>query len=607
MSSIEKGIVKFFNPAEGKRFGFVHTESGEEIFFHFGDGAQVALGYGFRGEIHPDFVSGKSPNRDPKKGDELVFERLQGRKDKGPKATPWAFALEYDKLAALASRIGRPQYWAEPNFVGFKTESTSGWFPTTYYAYYPASDEAYEAGIHARKFDTLLLYKQGEVVVTGRTVRWHHGESRLMYGKPEEPVNGIIPADAPDGFYFWNGAKWEKCEQVEVRATSVIIGTTETPAHYRFVGLQAKSGQLIPNQEKLVTSQEFFSIREIATHEVTNLQMVETSVRKDGWWSADERHKWLEPNLTEGFAPELEALLDRLDGAVIRKERVAVKDERLRVTIEVPGEQPYELEYNPGHASGDPDDMFGYIAWPTTFLQRSPGRTYVASDWSKKQKADPKWVKLMQLLTKAPMVAGPVEEAMLAKTGNRFYLDNGRSVVDYAVFCGHGFQVTRASEFSLGHLRGNDYRKLLLAHFDTAACPFGCEAHKRFNPELIKVSHESRDLGVSEGFQSIAAITAKMDERDPYWRYHYVCHSGGTAWYYTGGWASDLLDMFEKAQRGEIRVKAKEIGVGEYAHEGSVNRQYDGGWKKYQVAFAVREGGDVEVLSSSRVEEATAR
>ena len=432
---MEHGTVKFFNPAQEKRFGFIIAENGEEVFFHFGDGAESALGVSYRGELEVQYDAKKSPARDPRKGDRVVFERQSGRKGKGPKASPWAFEAEHERLFGLMKAIQlRPQHWAAPNFIAFERERTSGWFPTTYYVYYPATDEARQASLEIRQFDTLLLYKSGEVVVTGRTCWFNHKDQRVDYtqvvtGKIEEPVHGIVPADAPDGFYFWNGQKWETCAQVEVRATSVIIGRTETPAHYRFIGLRTTSGQLIPNQQKLVTSQEFFSIREVKTDEVTDLPVVETPVRKDGWFTYQERHTWCEPNLTEGFAPELETLLDRLDNAMIVKQRIAIKDDRLRVMVKVSGLTPYELEYQPGHSSGDPDKMFGYVGWPTSFLQHSPGRTYRVSTWGPELKSDPKWIRLMQLLAETPLTAGPVEEAMLAKTGGQFYLDVNGSVV----------------------------------------------------------------------------------------------------------------------------------------------------------------------------------
>mgnify|MGYP001613302669 CR=1 FL=1 len=39
----ETGTVKWFDAREGKRFGFIKLESGEELFFHFNDGQYIEV------------------------------------------------------------------------------------------------------------------------------------------------------------------------------------------------------------------------------------------------------------------------------------------------------------------------------------------------------------------------------------------------------------------------------------------------------------------------------------------------------------------------------------------------------------------------------------
>lgn len=80
---MEQGKVLFFDSRDNKRFGFILTGSGEEIFFHFNDGENVEA----RGNCR--FLGGRL-EIEPKKGDAVVFERVQGREGR-PKASPWGF------------------------------------------------------------------------------------------------------------------------------------------------------------------------------------------------------------------------------------------------------------------------------------------------------------------------------------------------------------------------------------------------------------------------------------------------------------------------------------------------------------------------------------
>ena len=84
---MEIGTVKFFDSRDNKRFGFIDVNGGGEIFFHFNDGENIEAG----GD-EPRFCGGKL-NKEPKKGDVVIFERKSGYK--GPKAAPWGFEQDH--------------------------------------------------------------------------------------------------------------------------------------------------------------------------------------------------------------------------------------------------------------------------------------------------------------------------------------------------------------------------------------------------------------------------------------------------------------------------------------------------------------------------------
>jgi len=87
---METGIVKFFDSRDNKRFGFVTVDGGGEIFFHFNDGENIEAD-----KSEPKFSGGKLKSK-PKKGDRIAFERNSGYK--GPKAAPWGFADDYERV-----------------------------------------------------------------------------------------------------------------------------------------------------------------------------------------------------------------------------------------------------------------------------------------------------------------------------------------------------------------------------------------------------------------------------------------------------------------------------------------------------------------------------
>lgn len=101
MSDLQKGRVKFFNGAEGKRYGFLNVEGRDtDLFFHFSDGVQFVEKSGAVA------ISDELPARDPRKNDVIFFlvrETSAGRS----KAYPWGFADEYETTAAsiAANRV----------------------------------------------------------------------------------------------------------------------------------------------------------------------------------------------------------------------------------------------------------------------------------------------------------------------------------------------------------------------------------------------------------------------------------------------------------------------------------------------------------------------
>ena len=67
---METGTVKFFNNTPNKLFGFIKSDNGNDVFFHFNNGPEGNA-------------------RMPQKGDRLRFDTE--RSVRGPKAAKWAF------------------------------------------------------------------------------------------------------------------------------------------------------------------------------------------------------------------------------------------------------------------------------------------------------------------------------------------------------------------------------------------------------------------------------------------------------------------------------------------------------------------------------------
>lgn len=102
-TKVETGTVKWFNASEGKRFGFIQLESGEEIFFHFNDGQYIEVTFDDINGARTKFTGkgtrvaeGKTRRlRDPKQDEVIVFERTQG--PKGDKASPWGYNATWQR------------------------------------------------------------------------------------------------------------------------------------------------------------------------------------------------------------------------------------------------------------------------------------------------------------------------------------------------------------------------------------------------------------------------------------------------------------------------------------------------------------------------------
>jgi hypothetical protein len=104
-----QGVVKFFDAREGKRFGFLKLENGNDLFFHFNDGQVIV-----DGKKAPEFsgsavieVNGKTRGlRDPRPDDILLFEPIYG--NKGPKASPWGYLSHWTRAEEIIA--ARPVY-----------------------------------------------------------------------------------------------------------------------------------------------------------------------------------------------------------------------------------------------------------------------------------------------------------------------------------------------------------------------------------------------------------------------------------------------------------------------------------------------------------------
>lgn len=84
-------------------YGFVRTDSGEEIFFHITEGRDLE-----EGDEEPEFSERRV--RNPQEGEHLVFQVSQGfsKGRQRPKACPWGYAEDYDRIKRQIAE--RPNY-----------------------------------------------------------------------------------------------------------------------------------------------------------------------------------------------------------------------------------------------------------------------------------------------------------------------------------------------------------------------------------------------------------------------------------------------------------------------------------------------------------------
>lgn len=97
------GQVSFYNSADNKRYGFILAKNKDdedaEIFFHLNDYRPPSM----RDDGSIYFAHMGRVTRTPAVGDRIVFEATRG--ERGYKASPWAFAEEYEALEVKAEKV----------------------------------------------------------------------------------------------------------------------------------------------------------------------------------------------------------------------------------------------------------------------------------------------------------------------------------------------------------------------------------------------------------------------------------------------------------------------------------------------------------------------
>ncbi len=403
------------------------------------------------------------------------------------------------------------------------------------------------------RYDTLLVCKTGNVVVTGRTV--YSGpkgqiryEQRAGSSRPAEQVHGIIPAVALDGFYFWSGRVWEPCEEVMVHATSVTVGSKTLPAYYKFVGLRSiTTNQLIVRTKSYETLHEFFELRgaDQLLPEDHSLPVVETAVHKRGWWTEREKDSWLEPNVKIGIAPRLAEVLTRINevsrdqefpngvlsesdllcqmrweerkrilseleakGITIHRRHTDSENEVI-VRITITGET-FEMEYRTGRSGGG---RLGLPGDPAGFIVREPGCTYFgySKQWNQ-HPGEPALVAFSCLVNYSGWLAGPYEERRLKETGGLHYARHANAGIgNFEYYCGHGWKVGDVKFENYSQPAGLENREKCLHYPPTvmywpSECPFGCSRHSGGMPTPLAElgDKEAETLGVQSGLHPIS-------------------------------------------------------------------------------------------------------
>jgi hypothetical protein len=392
--------VKVFFSEEARRFGFVFVE-GKEVFFHLGDHAAPVisgdkLSLGFR----------EKTSRAPKTGDLLAIDAVVDGK-KGPRVQSWAFLEEVEPLEKLLHKAP----WGPPDLLEFGSAWSSGKWAT------PFLGDVHKGATHVSYDRGFLVEKYGKQV-----------------GYPtyySRELKGIIPPEAEDGYWYWDGTRWVHPETVIIRpeAAIVIEGETSrsTECQYRYIGL-CYEGELLPSMryvDKLaprnpinggtVTSLNFWSGRkeEIpATYkdlrEVT-IPVVTVVVEEYNWKYI---FQLTDPTgIVAGFAPSfLVAVAGK--AAITKKYRVrqssvhevrvelaTAMEEPVKVQMELPRDEYYLDEWDESH----PHSRSAH------FITREDDKVFEGSIFYDRPR-DKGLEEFVDSVDKAPWTIGPVGE-----------------------------------------------------------------------------------------------------------------------------------------------------------------------------------------------------
>jgi hypothetical protein len=89
---IETGVVRLFKNEPGKNFGFILTDTCEEVFFHLHNGRIPRI---VKGSSEITFAEAHDKLHTPRIGDRIVFEPEPSPGNKGRRAKVWAFEEDY--------------------------------------------------------------------------------------------------------------------------------------------------------------------------------------------------------------------------------------------------------------------------------------------------------------------------------------------------------------------------------------------------------------------------------------------------------------------------------------------------------------------------------
>jgi cold shock CspA family protein len=209
VSEMEQGTVKVFFSAKERRYGFLRLTSGEEIFFHFGDGDIIVPGKEapeFSGKAQIEVKGQVQGLRDPQKDDVIMFERAEG--SKGPVARPWGFKSHYDRAGKIIAK--RP--------------------PPTYYRVLKSSGSLGEAGTPENPKDARVLWEGTDLEAVLKKYPLPRGNQ----SPGSDPLLSYYSHD--DGFevrHWWEKRRedgtWELCE--DPRPLSGVLRTFERINH----------------------------------------------------------------------------------------------------------------------------------------------------------------------------------------------------------------------------------------------------------------------------------------------------------------------------------------------------------------------------------------